>query len=966
MANRYWVGGSGTWDTSTARWSATNGGASGASVPTANDAVFVTSLSGSPTITVSGSRVCQSLTTTGATCTIAGTGSLSISGGMTLSATTTWTNTATLSFLEEGTITTNGVTITSPITINSGTGPGTTLADNLTTTKRLTFSSEILIFTDLTITALEFISSGTGTRRLEFGSTGQITVTGSGTVLNINGTSLQTLGSKTINVTNSTATATTVTLTTGFTSSNALNVNFTAGTYTLTATAAVFNSVNFTGFSGTLPNSTRTIYRDFTVSSTATYSGGASATTFAATSGTQVITSNGKTLDFPITKTGASTIQFADAFSQGTTRNFTLVGTLDLNSKTNTLGVLVVAGTPSIINGVANATSYTQSSGTQVIANPQTFTVSGTYTFTSGTLDLATNNQTLTVASFVSNNSNVRSIAFSTGGINVTGSGTPLNITGTNLSYTGTSNLNISNTTTTAVTATLSSFTETNALNLTINPTEVYSVAVNGVVKNLTFASGFAGSWSRTTSFTLYGSFTTSSTMSMIGGVSTITFAATSGTQVITSNGLTFPNIIQNGVGGTVAINGNLSIKDFSTIATYTLTNGTLDLTNGGAGNYTLFARVFTSNNSNIRSINFGSGSIVVDGTAGYFLVGTNFTYTGTPNLYISGTGTTTGQNFTLFTESNALNLFVDTGSYSLTLSSNSVLKNLNLTGFSGTFANSVGLTLYGNLTVPNVVTLTPGANAVTFAATSGTQTLTFNGASADFPITHNGVGGTLELNEPLTLGATRALSLLGGTFNANTENVNVGSVISTGTNVRTINMSSGAWTLSGIGTVWDCSTSTNLTLNKNSANITLSDTSASSRIFAGGGLTYNNLIIGGSLGSSLLTITGANTFGTISSTKTVAHTINFPASTTTTFSTFGVDGSSGNLVSIRSTTPGTQATLSQASGTVNGLYLDIQDSAATGGATWNALLTDGNVDSGNNTGWIFTGGSSSNFFLLF
>lgn len=55
MASRYWVGGAGTWDTSsTAHWSATNGGAPGASAPTSADDVFFTSLSGSGLVTCSG------------------------------------------------------------------------------------------------------------------------------------------------------------------------------------------------------------------------------------------------------------------------------------------------------------------------------------------------------------------------------------------------------------------------------------------------------------------------------------------------------------------------------------------------------------------------------------------------------------------------------------------------------------------------------------------------------------------------------------------------------------------------------------------------------------------------------------------------------------------------------------------------------------------------------------------------
>ena len=46
MANRYWVGGTGRWN-DTAHWSASNGGSSGASVPTSADDVFITTSSGS-------------------------------------------------------------------------------------------------------------------------------------------------------------------------------------------------------------------------------------------------------------------------------------------------------------------------------------------------------------------------------------------------------------------------------------------------------------------------------------------------------------------------------------------------------------------------------------------------------------------------------------------------------------------------------------------------------------------------------------------------------------------------------------------------------------------------------------------------------------------------------------------------------------------------------------------------------
>jgi hypothetical protein len=51
MADRYWVGGTGSWN-STSRWSTTSGGASGASVPTSVDNVFFDTNSGTGHFTV--------------------------------------------------------------------------------------------------------------------------------------------------------------------------------------------------------------------------------------------------------------------------------------------------------------------------------------------------------------------------------------------------------------------------------------------------------------------------------------------------------------------------------------------------------------------------------------------------------------------------------------------------------------------------------------------------------------------------------------------------------------------------------------------------------------------------------------------------------------------------------------------------------------------------------------------------
>ena len=62
MANRYWVGGTGSWTTSsTTNWSASSGGSSGASVPTASDSVFFDQV-GTYTVTCTGALACLDFT----------------------------------------------------------------------------------------------------------------------------------------------------------------------------------------------------------------------------------------------------------------------------------------------------------------------------------------------------------------------------------------------------------------------------------------------------------------------------------------------------------------------------------------------------------------------------------------------------------------------------------------------------------------------------------------------------------------------------------------------------------------------------------------------------------------------------------------------------------------------------------------------------------------------------------------
>jgi hypothetical protein len=78
--------------------------------------------------------------------------------------------------------------------------------------------------------------------------------------------------------------------------------------------------------------------------------------------------------------------------------------------------------------------------------------------------------------------------------------------------------------------------------------------------------------------------------------------------------------------------------------------------------------------------------------------------------------------------------------------------------------------------------------------------------------------------------------------------------------------------------------------------------------------------------------------------------TLKLKAGATSTVGSFVTTGT--NMKYLQSSTAGTQATISAASGTISVSYLTIQDSNATGGATWNALnVTNKNL--GNNTEWL-------------
>lgn len=273
------------------------------------------------------------------------------------------------------------------------------------------------------------------------------------------------------------------------------------------------------------------------------------------------------------------------------------------------------------------------------------------------------------------------------------------------------------------------------------------------------------------------------------------------------------------------------------------------------------------------------------------------------------------------------------------------------------TLNQSVTATVSGNFTCGSGVTYTGISN---YFAGNSNQTITSAGKTfVDVYIYKT--AGTVTLADALLLSGP--MQVAGAcTFNAVSYNVTVATFAIPAAYAATVNMGSGLWTLTSTASVWAFNATA--TLNKDTANILLSDTSTTSRQFFGAGKSYNKLTIGGATGISTLTITGgANTFTEIASTKTVAHTITFPASTTTTVGDFTVAGSLGNVVTINSSSAGSAATLSKSSGIVDVNYLSIRDSTATGGATWYAGANSTNVS--NNTGWLFSNAPSGSGMMM-
>lgn len=424
-------------------------------------------------------------------------------------------------------------------------------------------------------------------------------------------------------------------------------------------------------------------------------------------------------------------------------------------------------------------------------------------------------------------------------------------------------------------------------------------------------------------------------------GTSAVTFF---GSTTLTSAGVTLTPPITVAVGASVTTVGTLTSSSTLT------SNGTLTL---GAN------ATFTTCTLNANSTtNFSTNKILLTGSGALiFKQATPQTLTGTPRVdltYSGSVGTRSIQSFPagiinvdiyITAGSDAIDIFGSTG-------------DLNFTGFSGTLASNT-FAIYGNLTISSGMTVPGGTSTITFSAVSpSTKTITTNGRTIDRPINFN--GGTWQLADNLTQGSTRATTLTTGTLDLNGKTYTVGS-FATAAGTKNLTFNGGTLVCPAVtATAFNNAQPANFTTTAGTGTGKISMTGATAKTFVGGGSTYNCTLE--QAGAGALTITGSNTFNDITNT-TQPVSVLFTAGTTNTFNNFSLSGTSGNLVTIGSVTAASH-TLSKSSGIVNVSYCTISRSTATGGATWQAYTTNGNVNGGNNSGWIFSAFSGNGLFF--
>lgn len=335
------------------------------------------------------------------------------------------------------------------------------------------------------------------------------------------------------------------------------------------------------------------------------------------------------------------------------------IGTLDASSRSRAT-TLAVSASPAFFGNVSLSSSVATSSagtlgfygsGTQVLTMsgntltnslditkvtgsifqlpaPLTISSSSSLILNGGVIDM--NNFNLYVGNITYNSVvSTREIRFGTGEIYLTSRTSSVNVIGP-ITLTGTKNLNVIANSGPNDTRTISPYStdDGNSFNIIVSAGSGTVYTGNSVFScnNLTFTSGFTGSWTPGYS-TIYGSLYIPPTLSVVNaGTNQMQFnGVLSGNRTITTSGKKLPRdiIIAIGSTSTIALQDSLTTTATNTI---TLQQGTLN-----TNNFNVSSGLFNFNSGNTKGLNLGTSTWTITGTgsatAGFYGTNVGTTY---------------------------------------------------------------------------------------------------------------------------------------------------------------------------------------------------------------------------------------------------------------------------------------------------------------------------------------------------
>lgn len=249
--------------------------------------------------------------------------------------------------------------------------------------------------------------------------------------------------------------------------------------------------------------------------------------------------------------------------------------------------------------------------------------------------------------------------------------------------------------------------------------------------------------------------------------------------------------------------------------------------------------------------------------------------------------------------------------------------------------------------------TLNIDGAALRYATTSGGTATVARAVAGDIVTFDANSTGTYTFTDATAFNAASLTAgQMAGSINWNGKTANItGTCSISGTGTRTWTMGAAVFNVG----IWTATTTTGLTFNANTS--TINATTAGT--FAGGGLTYNIVTLGTSALGTAITVSGVNTFATLTRTgpaNLIGQLLLSNNQTVTGTLTLTANNTTNRRLMVQSSTIGANMTLTVGTLVATG-GIDFQDITGAGAATWTTGASGATFfgDAGGNSGITMT-----------